>query len=291
MKKEEYQLQEFHCASNKHQPIHITYTPASPHSLLFKTKSSPHNPQSAPTIAKQPRFVKARSNTICLTPGTNHATPIMDSKGNIVERSTHVFHNASTFKAAASLAKEELEECKEIRHSADDSQIAKQPATLDTMPETDLKQQLADSLSPSPFRNENPCTKEKRLGQFVASIERSTKNILFSKFYGNELNQGNSYHAWKIALKDHIVHTLESMTIVKMLKPVPSHILDKKMLPAETRSPTKKTIVLDLDETLSHCVTDTNSTFDREITVPLNTGEKVKVHFIAAEQNCRLELI
>lgn len=149
--------------------------------------------------------------------------------------------------------------------------------------EEQLKEKLAESLSPSPFRNEDPSEREARLDQLVASSPSDTKTILFYPFYGTEQMGSRSHRAWKIALKDHIVHTLESICLIKKLTPVPNHIIEKKMLPPDTWTSNKfnnkidkKLLVFDLDETLIHCVTDNIERADTSITVTLNTGEQIK---------------
>jgi len=96
-----------------------------------------------------------------------------------------------------------------------------------------LKEKLAASLSPSPFRNEDPNMTEARLDHLIASSLSTTKTILFYPFYENGIEQmaKANHRAWKIALKDHIVHTLESICLIKNLSTVPAHSIEKIMLP------------------------------------------------------------
>ena len=98
----------------------------------------------------------------------------------------------------------------------------------------ELKEKLAESLSPSPFRNEDPSKKEAKLEHLIASAPCTTKSIILYPFYGTEILGEGSFSAWKIALKDHIVHTLESICLIKKLDPVPSHIIEKKKLVIES---------------------------------------------------------
>jgi Dullard-like phosphatase family protein len=147
-----------------------------------------------------------------------------------------------------------------------------------------LKKKFAAALSPSPFRNEDPSEREARLDQLIASNPSNTKAILFYPFYGTEQMGAMSHRAWKIALKDHIVQTLESICLIKKLFSVPAHIIEKKMLPSDTwtsksfinKGIGKKLLVFDLDETLVHCVTDGIEKADKTIKVTLNTGEEIK---------------
>lgn len=97
-----------------------------------------------------------------------------------------------------------------------------------------LKEKLAEAFSPSPFRNEDPNVREEQLDKLVASSPSTSKTILFYPFYGTEKLGEGGHHAWKIALKDHIVHTLESICLIEKLIPVPNHIIEKRMLPPDT---------------------------------------------------------
>eukprot|EP00826_Nyctotherus_ovalis_P057436 TRINITY_DN7849_c0_g1_i2.p1 TRINITY_DN7849_c0_g1~~TRINITY_DN7849_c0_g1_i2.p1 ORF type:complete len:498 (-),score=152.55 TRINITY_DN7849_c0_g1_i2:110-1603(-) len=157
-------------------------------------------------------------------------------------------------------------------------EIEKRRSTTDSkavLSEEELKEKLAASLSPSPFRNEDPSKKEERLEKLVASSPPTTKAILFYPFYGTEQMGAKNHHAWKIALKDHIVHTFESISLIKKLRPVPAYIIEKKKLPADTWT-SKKLLVFDLDETLVHCVTDNLEKADNLITVILNKDDQIK---------------
>lgn len=93
-----------------------------------------------------------------------------------------------------------------------------------------LKGILQDSLSPSPFENENWVKEEETLNELISSAETTAKNILFSSFYQYELGGGSSHHSWKKALKQHIVQTLESICILKKLKEIPLAEIEKKLV-------------------------------------------------------------
>jgi Dullard-like phosphatase family protein len=167
--------------------------------------------------------------------------------------------------------------CNSATISTKKSELLKTPSAIDLevlSTEEQLKKRLADSLSPSPFRNEDQSKKEAKLDQLVA-LNPSTQTM---KFYEGEMLGQGGYRAWKLALKDHIVHTFESICLIKKLDPVPSHIIEKKILPADTwsHSGDKKLVVFDLDETLVHCITDNIEKADKIITVMLNTGEEIK---------------
>lgn len=157
-------------------------------------------------------------------------------------------------------------------------EIEKRRSTTDSeagSKEEELREKLAESLSPSPFRNEDPSKREQRLDKLVASSPPTTKAILFHSFYGTEQMGAKNHHAWKLALKDYIVHTFESISLIRKLTPVPSQIIEKRKLPADTWT-SKKLLVFDLDETLVHCVTENIDKADTTITVKLNPEEEVK---------------
>eukprot|EP00826_Nyctotherus_ovalis_P065420 TRINITY_DN9620_c0_g2_i1.p1 TRINITY_DN9620_c0_g2~~TRINITY_DN9620_c0_g2_i1.p1 ORF type:complete len:505 (+),score=102.93 TRINITY_DN9620_c0_g2_i1:207-1721(+) len=149
--------------------------------------------------------------------------------------------------------------------------------------EENLKEKLEESLSPSPFRNEDPSVREKQLDNLVASSPSTTKTILLYPFYGTEQMGEGGHRVWKIALKDHIVNTLESICLIKNLPPVPNHIIEKRKLPPDTWTSNfshnaidKKLVAFDLDETLVHCITKDIEKADKIITVTLNADEKTK---------------
>ena len=59
--------------------------------------------------------------------------------------------------------------------------------------------------------------------------------MLPSSFYETEVIGEEGDRAWKIALKDHITQTLESICLIKKLSPVPPHIIEKKRLPIDLK--------------------------------------------------------
>jgi len=140
--------------------------------------------------------------------------------------------------------------------------------------EKDLKGKLADSLSPSPFRREDVSKRDAKLEEFVASAPCTTRTLLSSTFYDGELMGDNGHRVWKIALKDYIANTLEALSIIKLLEPVPVKSIEKRRISIDTKG--KKLVVFDLDETLVHCNTDNILNSDKIITVTLNNGEQVK---------------
>ena len=269
---EGYKIEEFHCASNTCQPVHLSSQDnACAHpSSFFHNKV--HNEQYFEDRRKA--FTKGRSSTMYsssrrIVKTSKGITPDLRSKGDMIEKSTFLFRcsedvleqsptaeetkNLMAFPTKAFSANIQFKESLEgsNRRSTTDSESTKadsapsqtgsfmQMVLLPAMnSEQQLKEKLTDSLSPSPFRNEDPGKREVKLAQLVASAPCTTKSILFSKFYGSELGANDS-RAWKIALKDHIVHTLESICLIKKLKPVPSHIIEKKKLPFEPKSSSK----------------------------------------------------
>jgi hypothetical protein len=101
-----------------------------------------------------------------------------------------------------------------------------EPAHDVASPES-VKQMLADSLSPSPFQKDYLCAEETKLEQLIAAAS-PTKRLLFSPFYGSEVAAGTNTKMWKKALKEHFVHTLESICLIKKFKPLPSEIIESK---------------------------------------------------------------
>ncbi len=294
-----YKLEEFHSAPNTFQPVRICSNNTSGKALPIGPVC---NQKLAPVLNIEERrknFIKARSNTIHISAKSHAATPeILESRGKFVTGATLLY--APTKSLARSSIVEETKallgatskalsanpfDSKEgesstglkSRSTTTDSDTAKADPPAAGTTEEQLKEKLAESLSPSPFRKEDPTKREARLEQLVASAPCTTKTILFSKFYGSEFMGEGSHRAWKIALKDHIVHTLESICLIKNLTPVPLHIVEKKKLPLEARPPSgKKLAVFDLDETLVHCIPDNIEKADKIITVTLNTGEKIQ---------------
>jgi len=285
-------LKEFHCASNTSQPVHISYRKDS--------SNGPIGPLSTKKTSSKPDpgtlrfcYTKARSNTMRLSKkSSGPATDNINSKklvGNSVflfrppsdtVTSTPLEENKSTFFMAS---KSEIAEV----NSPKNSEVTKSRSATDcdsvkgdnnnTQPtEQQLQNILTESLSPSPFRNEDPTKREARLEHLVTSAPCTTKSILFSTFYGSEFMGEDSHRAWKIALKDHIVHTLESICMIKNLSPVPLHIIEKKKLPVDPKPSGKKLVVFDLDETLVHCLTTDIEKADKIVTINLNTNDKIK---------------
>jgi hypothetical protein len=256
---EGYKFNEFHCASHTTQPVRIS----SNTSTVLHSSGSFYkkNPSEAPVVVRRSEFAKGKggsmySSSKCM----KGVTPNLNSKGKIVEKTTFLFHNpeeqGSSDGGSQGTASEEIKELKGIQAMP---QLSKQPSVdivksrsttdsdgskVESQPncsaplmqdnslafpvsEEDLKEKLAHVLSPSPFNKEDPGTHEATLDQYVASSEGSSKNFLFSQFYGSEL-MGSNPKAWKRALKDHIVHTLESICIIKKLDGVPNSIIEKK---------------------------------------------------------------
>ena len=195
-------------------------------------------------------------------------TPNLSSKGEVIQKSTFLFKPTASFRnAKVSEAVAVLEESKfgpsapikaffmpaassdsnidvvTKSRSTTDSEMNRIEGTKDFLSQSgmgnisnseELKEKLTASLSPSPFRDDDPFTREVKLEQFMGA-GATAKNLIFTPFYGTELSEESGHHAWKIALKDHIVHTLESICIIKKLKPVPSEMIEKKRLPLDTK--------------------------------------------------------
>lgn len=293
--KEEYTIHEFHCASGKSQPVRMSSNAggsSTPGSSLYRKAAAEGD-----ALRKRQTFSKTRSNTMCCTE-INVLLATHSKRQDITPTSRPLVKQPVTASKSpeedklssegSSSADHNLEAEIKRRTTSDGGTISGNLGTVPTAthPEKKLADQLTESLSPSPFRNEDPGTREEKLRRLVSAPADATKNILFSSFYAGALGDGTSCHAWKIAMKDHIVNTLESISLIRKLKPVPSQLLEKKRLPADPapnrKEPEsiveKKMVVFDLDETLAHCVTDAIDRADQTITVVLGTGESVKVN-------------
>lgn len=278
--KESYTFEEFHCADNSSYPVHISspYT-KKPRSFasLYKKKST----ELSCVKSCYNSFVDSRSSPNYLS--STFLTPTPTSKLHRVSSNVVLGLEPQDVLREDSFAEDFVSlfntDCNSTSVSIKDADLFRTTSVHDLevlASEEELKKRLADSLSPSPFRNEDPNEREAKLEQLVASTSCPTKSILFSQFYKKELMGEGGHRAWKIALKEHIVHTFESISLIKKLNPVPGHIIEKKRLPAEIWSGKKKLLVFDLDETLVHCVTDNIEKADKIITVILATGEKIK---------------
>jgi len=112
---------------------------------------------------------------------------------------------------------------------------------LNTILSTDeeRKDLLTGFLSPSPFRNEDPNKREVRLDHLITSAPCPTKKIIFSTFYDTEITRIGSHRVWKIALKDYIVHTFESICLIKNLCPLPLKVIESKKQNIESLNSSK----------------------------------------------------
>lgn len=227
----ECKIEEYHCASNTSQPVRIfSYKNDKSQPTTIGGMKKNYNPdidrkhsgriQDTIKYLNTPQPSEANSNTnetiksISLF-GTKKKIPQVRDTNDLIGVKSKA-HNSGTSMGLLKLVKV-------------GSMIEQEnPKELTT---EELKEKLADSLSPSPFRNEDPSKREAKLEQLVSSVPCTTKTLLFSEFYGSEFTGEGGYSAWKIALKDHIVHTFESIALIKKLKPVPNHIIEKKKLP------------------------------------------------------------
>ena len=271
-------LEEFYRASNTCQPIRVSsHGDNSDHAAgsLYKTTTAENNVE-----ASRKSFVRGRSSTMycsakCMV--GKGITPNMTSKGEMITKSTFLFKPTASFKNTRICPASSMEETKFMpgapikafsmtsassdpyidstskSRSTTDSEMSRIEAIMgqkDSFVQAgmggslsnaeELKEKLTASLSPSPFRDDDPFAREAKLDQLMGA-GTTTKNLIFSPFYSSELAEENGHHAWKIALKDHIVHTLESICIIKKLKPVPSEMIEKKRLPLDPK-PSSKTL-------------------------------------------------
>lgn len=258
---ERYNFEEFYCAANSSQPVHI---------------SSYHSEEISTIAPICPRKVSLQQKD-------NTRPSIKSSNGSLKQLKQKVISGAACpFTSNGTSTKE---------HDSNDTEatrkssffLPKKPGDMGMTTEEERKELLTGFLSPSPFRNEDPNKREVRLDHLITSAPCPTKKIIFSPFYGSEMMGEQGHRAWKIALKDHIVHTFESISLIKKLSPVPLQIIENKKQVIESLNSSiffgfilgKKLLIFDLDETLVHCVTDNIKRADHAITVTLNTGEQI----------------
>ncbi len=230
---EELCLCEYHRASNKVQLVRMSsFIDNESQPTVFPTPKRVEEADSAPRNHSRP--IK-RSSTIYMK-GCKKSSCLVTEK---VELAGQCISAVST---ASSIREEAAEQSP--KGSGSVVVVAKEPfAVTSPSPEKDslrpveqhcrdvrrpsLRDQLAASLSPSPFREVNQKTQEDGIKQLVASSE--TKHLLLSSFYCPEAGAENSA-TWKKALKDYIFHTLQSICIIKKLKEVPATLLARKAI-------------------------------------------------------------
>ena len=221
--KNEHKLEEFYCASNSSQPVHIS----SYHSDEIQSMA-PLCPKRASCKLGHDKITVTESKVIG-TPN-NKLKESNNNRVNSTFKQLEVPVEESDLKFGKSLNVGDFDEFSDIN-------MLKEKSKTIVLTEKELKKQLAESLSPSPFRNEDPNKCEERLEYLIASAPGTTKNIIFFPFYGDEMMGEGSHRVWKIALKDHIVHTLESICLIKKLIPVPVHIIEKRKVTIESLDP------------------------------------------------------
>ncbi len=232
--KEGFTLEEFHCASNVTQPIRISSRQdvgAAPFFLMKKK----HSEGTSTVRQRQLIFQKCRSGTGSLLTShviCNTASTFAGSLQTIPRKSSlavpfHVFiERCSTPDAhvdeerkLAVVPAGERSAGPPTAHSSEktaDSPFAV-PSTFSE--EQRLKVKLSEALSPSPFRREDPEARDATLERLVSAAS-PTKGFLFSQFYGTEIDAGSNSQ-WKLALKDYILHTLESICLIKKVGTAP----------------------------------------------------------------------
>ena len=88
-----------------------------------------------------------------------------------------------------------------------------------------LEEELSKSLSPSPFSMVDNDQSECMLKELVNSDNKT----LLSIFYEKNINTESSQH-WRKVFNDHIFFTLQSICIIKKLKPIPEDLLARKSI-------------------------------------------------------------
>lgn len=218
----ECKLKEFHCAYKGFHPVRKF--PSSDSSQVFSPRGSKR-----PSQVEDRRVGRTHSAVVSFSPVPSpvSAKPskekemIGTTELNGIKRRSSRDSNGSP-ETASEMPLKDLWKLVKMEDQANSSKLKDQHG------EKDLREKLASSLSPSPFRNEDPLRREEKLEQLIASAPSTTKSILLSPFYGSELKGKGSHHAWKIALKDHIVNTFESISLIKKLGPVPNELIEKK---------------------------------------------------------------
>ena len=256
---EGYRIEEFYRASNSTQPVRIICPPANIGSPFGTPKQK--DDEKTRSRIRQQAYQKSRSGTTYITSKLIHnAYPNVGStkskfcdieprKSSPPRPFSEVFARCETPGSPEEVKKDflvpsvmpalELKRCSfstfENGKSGESNPFLVVPNATVTSPEEEerLREKLSDSLSPSPFRCEDPSASDATLEELVVASASPTKNLIFSQFYGSEMSAVGSHKQLKKALKDHIIHTLESICLIKKLQPVPSQIVSKKTLPVE----------------------------------------------------------
>jgi hypothetical protein len=196
---ERYNFEEFHCATNSSQPVHISLC----HSEEI-TSIAPLCPRKFSMQFQDNRRTSTKSSESLI----KKLKPKVTSGAAYIEKL--IVYN----KEQDTKAKSETSSSKELDNTASTDE--------------ERKDLLTEFLSPSPFRNEDPNKREVHLDHLITSAPCPTKKIIFSTFYDSEITGEGSHHAWKIALKDYIVHTFKSICLIKKLYPVPLQMIENK---------------------------------------------------------------
>jgi len=290
-------FQEFYKSSNSQFPVRISFQPelkrsSNPNLEPFKPKCS-----SIYSKNKKYCFTKTRSISTVL-PFKKESQENLFEKSPFVENSDERQSCGPIFKVGPfelSNSETKCEKAKtpdvftkfeEIKENARNSTFSTRSREKSTFakinsatenPET-LKNKLTSSLSPSPFKISDPLSKDAEIQELVSSEAAPAKKIIFSQFYDSEINSEGSYFKWKIAMKDHILHTLESISLINEL------LLEEKreenMETKENEDGKRKSLIFDLDETLVHCVTENIQTAQHIINIQLDSGENIRVFFL-----------
>lgn len=186
-------FKEFHCAANSSQPVRITSGRTEETATI-----APLCSQKLLSQLKNSRRVSVK----------NLDSSIKELKPKVVTSATFHLHAADS----------DLGSSQAGRKSS-----FWQPSHAATAEET-----LTQFLSPSPFRNEDPHRDEQILDRLITFTPGKTKKMIFSQFYGSEAAGEESHRLWKIARKHHIVHTFESICLIKRFSPVPLQIIEAK---------------------------------------------------------------
>lgn len=257
--KEENRIEEFHCSNSSFQPLRKSSN-VDDGALTSSSLTASQEGEELKINFNQKRGIFQRSNTVYTSSPAKsksnvHITPSKTTKYRSFEQSTCLLYPLPVPKKTGIAKKDanikESIKSKEKKKNYSDKEVLKYQTAKNFVLDSEkypekmscfsqamddevrLREELTESLSPSPFKKNDPGEQEEKLEQLVASQAPITKNILCSPFYDNDVKAGKGHNAWTKALKEHIVQTLESICIIKKLKPVPFDLIEKKKLPKE----------------------------------------------------------
>ena len=153
----------------------------------------------------------------------------------------------------------------------------------DSVERINVRESLDNKRSPSKendHRNSANCSKTNIYRQNSAEKVHSQNNKEYGYYYTQVLRHFKSKEDNYFAnlFRDHFRHTYVSLQFCKNLKPPGKKdiILRKTCLSRKTSDLNKKSLVLDLDETLIHCNTTGSTNVDAVLPIKFPSGEQIE---------------